>query len=50
MQKQTISVKLILDKMQDDTNCGKLKKLILTRYSILGGYRCEILDWDEIYI
>lgn len=50
MQKQTISVNLILDKMQDDINCGKLKKLILTRYSILGGYRCEILDWDEIYI
>lgn len=50
MYNKTINRDLIVEKMQDDTNCGKLAKLILSRYSILGGFWYELLDWDEIYI
>lgn len=50
MYNKSISVAVILEKMQDDVNCGKLKKLILSRYSILGGFWYEILEWDEIYL
>jgi len=50
MFNKTINSALIIEKMQDDTNCGKLAKLILSRYSILGGFRYELLDWDEIYV
>jgi len=49
MYNRTISTSLILEKMQDDLNCGKFRRLILARYSIMGGYRCEILEWDEIF-
>lgn len=49
MYNKTLDRKLILAKMQDDTNCGKLRKLILARYSVLGGFRYELIDWDEIF-
>lgn len=50
MYNKTINIQLILKKMQDDTNCGKLTKLILSRFSVLGGFWCELLEWDEVYI
>lgn len=50
MYHQTISPNLILEEMQDGLNCGKLRKLILARFSVFGGYWCELLEWDEIYI
>lgn len=50
MYNKTISSALILKKMQDDINCGKFSKLILSRYSVLAGIRCQILEWDDIYI
>lgn len=49
MVNQTITPLLILDAMQDDLNCGKLRKLIFARFSILGGFWCELLEWNEIY-
>lgn len=49
MVNKTITPAFILESMQDDLNCGKLRKLIFARYSILGGYWCELLEWDEVY-